>query len=563
MTLRRSLQYPLPTKSASGRSDVVHIANPMTVQQRIARARAQADSPVIKDLVAARTARTGRPRKAPLDAVVAAILFHAMGSPKWMHIREVVRSIASLRPFELQRLGFAGGVRPTYRQLLSGLHALIEAATSGSTVAHNHPLGSDPKTGHVFPCPSSCPVRPGILDQVATAIIQASLPDFAPRSTAVAIDGTDVESHTRARAKFVDTSGRERCCADPDARWGKRTATQQHPTEFYIGYEAHLATYVPAVNGSPIPQLTAGLALRPGVTDRYRAAMAIVDVLGNLDEVLVDRGYSGASAPSLARPLRERNIAITMDLVANQRKTHPGPVTGTEWRDGHLYTSAIPPRLIELEPSSPGDSAATKAAARHEFDKRAPFQFTPHSSHNDSRGTQRFKGPALAKHVRCPNNSESMRLSYKFPTTTCVQGMPCGCSKVVTIRDTDRERDRQPLPWQSTPWTLSYNRRSLVEGLNAQVKNNNLTINRGFFHMAGLGATTLLLAFTLAGRNTERLHDWYTSRGLPDPWQVQLGEPDDDRWMDRQTRTRGVRQRSPDKPATTAKTRRTRRTAKN
>ncbi|KQY22806.1 hypothetical protein ASD16_09310 [Cellulomonas sp. Root485] len=546
MTSRRSLQFPLPSKSASGRSDVVHIANPMTVEQRIARARAQADAGVFQDLVAARTARTGRPRKVPVDAVAAAVLFHAMSSPNKMHIRQVMRAIALLRPFELQRLGFPGGVRPTYRQVLSGVHALIGAATRGAHVRHNHELRADAETGEVFACPLQCPAMRSGLDQVATAIIQTSLPDSALRSTSVALDGTDIESHTTARAKFIDADGRERCPTDPDARWGKRTATPQHPTEMYVGYEAHLATYVPAIGADSIPQLTARLALRPGITDRARAALTLIDLLGNLDEVLLDRGYSTAKALSLARPLRERNIAITMDLHTSQRGTHPGPVAGTLWRDGHLYTSALPPGLVELEPSGPADSAAKKAASRHEFDKRIPFQFTVHSRHDDTRRTQRFKGPALAKHVRCANNPESMRLPYSVPTTTCVQGVPCGCSKVVTIRDTDLERDRQPLPWQSTPWTLSFNRRSLVEGLNAQVKSNNLRISRGFFHMTGLGATTLLLAFTLAGRNTERLHAWYTARGLPEPWQVQLGEPPDVRPLDRHTRTRGYRQRKPD-----------------
>ena len=54
-------------------------------------------------------------------------------------------------------------------------------------------------------------------------------------------------------------------------------------------------------------------------------------------------------------------------------------------------------------------------------------------------------------------------------------------------------------------------------------------VNRGFIRMFGLGVTALLLAITLAGRNAEHLHNWYTTRNLPEPWRVHLGEPVDDR----------------------------------
>ena len=91
----------------------------------------------------------------------------------------------------------------------------------------------------------------------------------------------------------------------------------------------------------------------------------------------------------------------------------------------------------------------------------------------------------------------------------------------------------------ATRWAISFNRRSLIEGLNAQIRYQTLNVNRGFFRMAGLGPTTILLAITLAGRNLERLHDWHTTRHLLDPWQQHLGEEPDQRPLDRYTRSRG------------------------
>jgi len=59
--------------------------------------------------------------------------------------------------------------------------------------------------------------------------------------------------------------------------------------------------------------------------------------------------------------------------------------------------------------------------------------------------------------------------------------------------------------------------------------------------MTGLAATGLLMAITLIGHNLVSLHAWHTRRGLPEPWQAHLGEPVDDRPMEKATRTRGRR----------------------
>ena len=64
--------------------------------------------------------------------------------------------------------------------------------------------------------------------------------------------------------------------------------------------------------------------------------------------------------------------------------------------------------------------------------------------------------------------------------------------------------------------------------------------------MTGLTATAALLAFAFVGHNLVRLHHWHTKRGRPEPWQVHLGEPVDDRPLDKATRTRGRRKRRPD-----------------
>ena len=207
-----------------------------------------------------------------------------------------------------------------------------------------------------------------------------------------------------------------------------------------------------------------------------------------------------------------------------------------------LYSSALPQNHRRLEPPTLGMTAAEKSRRREAFDAREPYRFVPHAKRDAIRGTQRFRGPAVDGHpfkVRCPNTPASMRMPHTIPTTTCTLGEQCGCGKTLTIPDSLLERDRQQHPWQSTRWALSFNRRTLVEGLIGANRYQRLSVNRGFFRRTGLVATALLLTVTLIGHNLVSLHAWHTTRGRPEPWQVHLGEPIDDRPLDKATRTRG------------------------
>jgi len=84
---------------------------------------------------------------------------------------------------------------------------------------------------------------------------------------------------------------------------------------------------------------------------------------------------------------------------------------------------------------------------------------------------------------------------------------------------------------------------ALIEGLIGANRYQRLSVNRGFFRQTGLVATALLMAVTLIGHNLVSLHAWHTTRGRPEPWQIHLGEPVDDRPLDTATRTRGRRSR--------------------
>ena len=200
------------------------------------------------------------------------------------------------------------------------------------------------------------------------------------------------------------------------------------------------------------------------------------------------------------------------------------------------------PLVFARGQTAPDGSVGCRCVQIEAFDAGEPYRFVPHAKRDKNRDTQRFRGPAVDGHtfkVRCPSTPASMRMPHTIPTTTCAAGEPCGCGKTITIHVSELERDRQHHPWQPTRWALSFNRRTLVEGLIGANRYQRLSVNRGFFRQTGLVATALLLAVTLIGHNLVSLHAWHTRRGRPEPWQVHLGEPLDDRPLDNATRTRG------------------------
>lgn len=240
---RRKRSWPPGPK---GVSQDATPANPMTIQQRINRARGVADSEIVSRIAAAAERRTGRPRLIPLDAVIAGFVLHASGQPHTMTMAGLWRTLHELTPAQLESLGFPVGVTPKYKRIRSSWRAALRVVSSGTLVDHDHRVQVDEDTGELALCPEGCPHLSLTLDEFLTLLIQASLPPEYGRGTAVAIDGTDVESHTRPHRKCVDSQGRAFWSVDHDARWGHRTATDRRPTELFHGYEAHVATYPPA-----------------------------------------------------------------------------------------------------------------------------------------------------------------------------------------------------------------------------------------------------------------------------------------------------------------------------
>lgn len=515
--------------------------NPLTPAQRLNRACAAVEqNALLQQVLQSATATVGRPRTIPLRVIAIGMALHAISTGGNMILTKIRDTLAQLSPAERHRIGLHE--EPTYSRVRSGIRAIIRAAEAGVHIPHDHPE-ADMITGEVIECDDGCPYLCAGLDQITTAIVAGTIPDSVTTSRTLAIDGTDYETSARCRDEFVHPqTGQKVRSADPDARLSVRTATGMHSNEFYVGYELHIGTPVPDVGQPSIPMLARTLVVRAGVNQRRPAGITSIDCADPaVDTVLVDRGYTYSRDENWAEPLRRRGVTQTMDLHQNQIAVRTGPRPGTIWVDGGLFTVGMPHHLKQLKRCPASDAEDLRARNREDYDRRAAYAFTPTSRHDEQRRSQRFKGPALAGHVRCPNNGASMRLGYDKPNTTCTPGEPCGCSITIVVNDQDRAMDRQPLLYGTTAWTRSFNRRTHIEGWNGVIRYGDANINRGYTRVFGLAANAILLAFGMAGVNARRVYNWYISRGHQDPWQALLNEEPDTRPLDRQTRTRGKR----------------------
>ena len=99
----------------------------------------------------------------------------------------------------------------------------------------------------------------------------------------------------------------------------------------------------------------------------------------------------------------------------------------------------------------------------------------------------------------------------------------CCCSGTLTAMPVE-------IPWWqsitfgTTAWRISMARRQVVESANSALKGAFADLSRGFFRVMGLVKTTVLLGFTLAAYNLDRIRSFRAKHGLDDDAQV-VGRP--------------------------------------
>ncbi|MFI5042510.1 MAG: hypothetical protein ACHQNA_11805, partial [Acidimicrobiales bacterium] len=399
---------------------------------------------------------------------------------------------------------------------------------------------------------------------LANRLAAAAVPAEFRTSSSVAIDGTDVETWgalhgdpvtvdldgEAAETQLVDdgtvpkpkkparkalvlgvgADGRNRYTVDHDARAGHRSATNSRPAGPYVGYELHLAVQARDVrwtNGvdrtrlsDEVPGVITCFSLVPAGTHRGKA---IVDDLiaaqragEPVDDVVWDPGYSLCKPGTVHHKLAQAGIHQTFQPVTHQRGIRP--FAGDALLiDGQLFSSLLPDELRDLSSPPRGASEAEKETYEAKFNLRARWRMMRHAT-PDADGATRWRCPFCAGFLRSRNFPKTMRKPKTVPLVPVADGCDKCCSGILTARAAEMAW-WQRITFGTTAWRISMGRRQVVESVNAALKGTFADLGRGFMRVMGVTKMTVMLGFTLAAFNLDRIRSYRAKHALDETGQ--------------------------------------------
>jgi len=477
-------------------------------------------------------AEVGRHRTISLRGLLVACQLNALARHHKAHLIEVARVINALSDEQRARLGIVDhDPDQTYHRVdrtFTKLAGILDAGLVGINAKW-----------------------------LANQLALAAIPEEFRTSSSVAVDGTDVETWgalhgevttveldgeatetqlmddgtvpkpkkaaRKARIFGTGRDGRNVYTADPDARAGHRSATNSRSAGPYIGYELHLAVqardvrwtnYIDKVSLSDeVPGVITRLSLNPAGTHRGRA---IVDDLvaakqagAPIDDVVWDPGYSLCQPGTTHHKLAQAGIHQTFQIVTHQRGSRPFSGDAV-LLDGQLYSPLIPNELRDLPVPARGASEAEKLAYEAKFNLRARWRMVRHAG-PDSDGATRWRCPFCAGMLRSRAFPKTMRRPKTVPLAPVDEGCERCCDGIMTAMPAELPW-WQPIPFGTTAWRLSMGRRQVVESANAALKGTFADLSRGFFRVFGQTKMTILLGFTIAGYNLDRIRSFRAKR---------------------------------------------------
>ena len=187
------------------------------------------------------------------------------------------------------------------------------------------------------------------------------------------------------------------------------------------------------------------------------------------------------------------------------------PFAGARLVDGALYSEHLPDELIDLPMPPRGAGEAEVLACEAAFNRRARWRYVRHAG-PDADGATRWRCPFCAGLLRSRQVPKTMRRSRTAPleyldTDRC-------CDGVLTVQPAQLPLWQRLLPG-TTAWRISMGRRQVVESVNAAIKGAFVDLGRGFLRVMGRTKATVLLAFTVAGYNLDRVRAFRAKHRRP------------------------------------------------
>jgi len=470
----------------------------------------------------------GRPRQLSLLGFLVACQVNALHRHHQAHLVEVARVLNALTEAQRHSLGITGWDAaesyPRVERLFVKICVVLESGRAGV----------DAKW-------------------FANRLARAAIPKEVLTSSSVAVDGTDVETwgalhgeavtveldgeaaatqlsevdphhrargpKRRARVLGVGRDGRKRYTVDPDARAGHRSATNSRPAGPYVGYELHLGVQARDVRWTnhvdnttlepEVPGVVTTCNLVPAGTHRGKAVVdsliASKSTSTPLEDVVWDPGYSLCQPAFTVFPLNRAGIGQTFQPVTHQRGSRP--FSGEALLlDGQLFSAHLPVELRDLAAPPRGASEAEKLVYEAKFNQRARWRMVRHAG-PDADGVTRWRCPFCAGLLRSRQVPKTMRRSRRAPLVELPDGVNSCCTGILSAAPVELALS-QRIPYGTTAWRISMGRRQVVESANSALKGAFVDLGRGFFRVFGQVKMTVLLGFTVAGFNLDRIRSF-------------------------------------------------------
>lgn len=394
---------------------------------------------------------------------------------------------------------------------------------------------------------------------LANRLALAAVPKEFRTSSSVAVDGTDVETWgalhgdavtvdldgeavetqlideggvpkprkptRKAQVLAIGADGRKQYTVDRDARAGHRSATNSRSAGAYVGYELHLGVQARDVrwtNGvdkvslsDEVPGVVTCMSLVPAGTHRGRAIVDDLIAAKNagqpIDDVVWDPGYSLCKPGTVHHKLAQAGVHQTFQPVTHQRGTRP--FSGEALLiDGQLFSSLLPDDLRDLPSPPRGATEDEKLGYEAKFNLRARWRMMRHSG-PDHDGATRWRCPFCAGFLRARAFPRTMRRPKTVPLVPIADGCEHCCNGTMTAQAAE-------LPWWqsitfgTTAWRISMGRRQVVESVNAALKGVFTDLGRGFMRVMGVTKMTVMLGFTIASFNLDRIRSFRAKHQL-------------------------------------------------
>jgi len=186
---------------------------------------------------------------------------------------------------------------------------------------------------------------------------------------------------------------------------------------------------------------------------------------------------------------------------------------------GRLHCPSTPDRLGTIPPPGPNGTLRQKKAFAALIDERRVYALRRISIMNG----RRFQCPAMSGTVGCPLRPGTVEVAIEgnlplITTPPAAASAPTCCTQAtVELKQDGQRKIWQKLYWGSKEYTLSYNRRTHVEGVFGNLKNPSTeNISRGSFRITGLARVTLFLGIGAAALNVRQYRNWHQQHGVGD-----------------------------------------------